>query len=217
MKSVLEPRAGGVSPCGKKHSTTEVAVENPVPVRCASPESERFDPESARAVVASWIQEFHADIYRFSYWISGCPNSAEDVTQETFLRAFHAAQKGNGPREEDKTKSWLLTIARNEFSRHAKRQNRILANSEITEDTVQIENTTATEENREWLRNGLQELSENYRAILLMYYFEEQSYAEIAAALDIPIGTVMSRLSRAKKSLKSQLTRFEQETIPPDH
>ncbi|MFK7735740.1 MAG: RNA polymerase sigma factor [Pirellulaceae bacterium] len=217
MKSLLDPTDADTSTGNRRDPEQS---ESGPELECMPVEISLEDDSNVketRAAVASWIQEFHQDIYRFSYWISGCPNAAEDVTQETFLRAFHAAQKGSGPREADKTKSWLLTIARNEFARHAKRQNKIIANSEVSDDTVQIENTTSTDDDREWLLSGLQQLSENYRTILLMYYFEEQSYTEIAAVLDIPIGTVMSRLSRAKRSLKQCLTRAEQEIASSDH
>jgi RNA polymerase sigma factor (sigma-70 family) len=218
VKSLLEPTDADASNHEIRVLESDKSNVDPQPVASVATsheENPKFD--HSRAAVASWIQDFHQDVYRFSYWISGCPNAAEDVTQETFLRAFHAARKGSGPREPEKTKSWLLTIARNEFARYAKRQNKILASSEVTDSAVQTENTLSAEDDREWLSSGLQALSENYRTILLMYYFDDQSYAEIAAIMGIPIGTVMSRLSRAKKSLKRHLTQSEQQLASPDH
>lgn len=147
------------------------------------------------------INEFHPAVYRYAFWLTGCQTTAEDITQDVFMRAFRGI---HNLRSQEAAKSWLMTITRNEFARWC--QKRVPTPVEtITEPNEQSDNTLQAVEDVEWVRHALLELPHDFRIVVLMYYFEQRTYAEIAEHLEIPIGTVMSRLSRGKKQLRNAL------------
>ncbi|MEM8736607.1 MAG: RNA polymerase sigma factor [Planctomycetota bacterium] len=171
----------------------------------APPSAANSDDVVDESIINEWISEFSGDVYRYLYWLSGNPNTAEDITQETFLRTVKALRSGSGPHDLNKAKAWLLTVARNEFLRACQKQR--IPQSNGLENTV--EEATPEEGSRldeaEWLHHGLAQLKSDSRIVVVMHYFEQASYAEIAETLQIPIGTVMSRLSRAKAQLRTLL------------
>ena len=145
----------------------------------------------------------HELVFRYAYRLSGCRSAAEDICQEVFLRAFKSIEQLRDPLAE---RGWLLTITRNEFARWCRLAAAHRASS--TEEDV-ADNATGSDqdlERRDWVQAGLDQLDPEFRAVVLMYYFEQLSYADIAASLEIPVGTVMSRLSRAKSHLKRCLS-----------
>lgn len=151
-------------------------------------------------------REHYQPLYRFAYSMVKNEADAADLTQQTFL-IF--ADKGGSVRERSKIKSWLFTTLYREFLRLRRRGDFSVAmEPEILEATTEpvheriperIDAHTAVE--------ALQQVDEAYRAPLSLFYMEDLSYKEIAAALDIPIGTVMSRLSRGKAQLKRYLSK----------
>lgn len=154
------------------------------------------------SIIDSWISQYSGDVYRYLYWLSGNAVTAEDVTQETFLRTVKAFRGGSRPKDLNKAKAWLLTVARNEFLRTCQKQQPPQSNG--LEHAVELpapDEPTSLEE-AEWLQDGLAKLNHDFRIVIVMHYFEQASYAEIAEALSIPIGTVMSRLNRARSQLK---------------
>lgn len=188
----------------KADFSTRNSESHPVENR-AECESERLSHEARAALSEKLITEHHADVYRFACWLSGSPTAAEDICQETFLRAYRGIHT---LREEEAARGWLLTITRNEFSRWCKR-NRERNLPESAEECLEHHIASADEPSAfveaEWVRKALDELPDNYRTAVMMYYFEEKTYAEISEVLDVPLGTVMSRLSRAKQHLKQHL------------
>ena len=157
------------------------------------------------------LDEHQERVFRYAYRLSGCAATAEDIAQEVFLRAFRSLHQ---LRDDAAARGWLLVIARNEFLRHCRRR---AASCEVVVDPQDCD--TAAEqiapqiENQEWVAAALAQLPEDFRLVLLMYYFEELSYAQIAEQLNIPLGTVMSRLSRGKAHLKAALN---QSDVAPD-
>ena len=138
-------------------------------------------------------------VFRYAYRLTGCRSSAEDITQEVFLRAFKSIEQLRDPLAE---RGWLLAITRNEFARWcrlAAAQRTISAQEDFAD---QVEGGERDLERRDWVQAALEHLPVEFRSVVLMFYFEQLSYAEIAESLAIPIGTVMSRLSRAKSHLK---------------
>ncbi|GIX00705.1 MAG: RNA polymerase sigma factor SigE [Pirellulaceae bacterium] len=165
------------------------------------PSGEQPSPALGQSMVTidELVAAHHRTVYRYAYWLSGCPATAEDVTQETFLKAMRGLA---GLLDPGAAQGWLLRIARNEFLRMKQRQQRLLAGVDTSEVQSREQDIAGQLEERDWVHAALAELSEEFRTAILMFYFEELSYAEIARELQVPIGTVMSRLNRAKAHLK---------------
>jgi RNA polymerase sigma-70 factor, ECF subfamily len=160
---------------------------------------ERTKPDIARLV------DDHLDaVYRYAYWLTGSRADAEDLSQEAFLIAQQNLGKMRDP---DRARSWLFTILRNCFFKSRQRLRPLPAaslqmNVDAIPDTAAIDPELIDSEE---LQRALDELPEMFRLVLVMFYYEELSYREIAEALELPIGTVMSRLARAKAHLRTRL------------
>ncbi len=145
----------------------------------------------------------HELVFRYAYRLTGCRSSAEDISQEVFLRAFNSIDQLRDPRAE---RGWLLTITRNEFARWCRLAAAQRAASTADEVADHKAGNEQDLERRDWVQVALEQLEPEFQAVVLMFYFEQLSYTEIAQALEIPMGTVMSRLSRAKSHLKRCLS-----------
>ncbi len=150
------------------------------------------------------VNSFYEGLYRFAFSLAGKEDDACELTQETYARLF---TKGAQVRDPDKVKSWLFTTLYRIFLGWRERQTR-LPHHEIS--TVEHELPPVTPALVDYLENeavlqALMEMEEHYRQPLTLFYLEEHSYQEIAGLLDIPVGTVMSRLSRAKSMLRAAL------------
>ena len=149
----------------------------------------------------------HAVLYRYAYRLTGSPADAEDLTQQTFLAAhanldqLRTAEAGRG---------WLFTILRNSFLKTQRKRTPLAAGS-IDLDVNNLPDPRAAEPSidREQLQSAIDELPDEFKLVVLMFYFESRSYREIAETLDMPVGTVMSRLSWRKGHLRRRL--FEAE------
>jgi RNA polymerase sigma-70 factor (ECF subfamily) len=126
--------------------------------------------------------------------------------QQTYLQW---AKKGGALRDLSKVKSWLYTTLYREWLAIARKEKRFESvefdpeNHAITEEETDVE----PQVDSQLLQQALAEMEDSYRAPLVMFYLKELSYREIAEVLQLPIGTVMSRLSRAKDSLRRILSR----------
>ena len=149
------------------------------------------------------IDQHHATLYRYAYRLTGRVEDAEDLTQQVFLLA---QQKLHQIRDPTKSRSLLFTVLRTCFLKTCRKRTEIPATGMAMEiDKIPANVPVGDEIDRERLQQAINELPETFRLVLLMYYFEECSYKEIATQLEIEIGTVMSRLSRAKARLRYQL------------
>lgn len=152
------------------------------------------------------IERYHALVFRYAYRLCGRREAAEDISQEVFLRVFRAVEQLRNASAE---RAWLCTITRNEFSKWCRKQGAqrsleqqlALQPSEIDDDLVDVEA-------EDWVQAALEQLPSEFRTITLMFYFEHLSYTEIAEQLQIPLGTVMSRLNRGKGHLKRWLEKL---------
>lgn len=131
------------------------------------------------------------------------PDEAHDVVQETFLKAMREPRLFE---PEFKIQAWLYRVTRNlcfNLSRDRRRRQVILHGQRRSEATFDdpLESVFAGEQQEEVMA-ALDRLTEDHRAILLLRYYEDLSYNEIAERLDIRLGTVMSRLSRARDRLE---------------
>jgi RNA polymerase sigma-70 factor (ECF subfamily) len=147
-------------------------------------------------------------LYNFARWLTQDTAEAEDLVQETYakaLRGFGSFQQGTNFR------AWMYRILRNSFlSSRAGLKIVVPLDEEENENILPAENATPEsiligDANREMVQQALGELPVHFREILLLCEVEEMSYQEISATLGIPAGTVMSRLSRARKALRSLL------------
>lgn len=157
------------------------------------------------ALFETLVSTHYEGLYRFALTLVRRGEEAADLTQETFYRY---ATKGSQLRDTSKAKSWLYTTLYRQFLMRRRRETRF-PHMELTETQSELPVVEPDSVNR--LDSGvvleaLDGLDPTYRAPLSLFYLGDHSYKEIANILDIPIGTVMSRLSRAKTMLRNQLT-----------
>ena len=148
------------------------------------------------------VEEHHGSVYRYAYRLTGSVADAEDLTQQVFLIAH---QKLGQIRDAASVRSWLFTVLRRSFLKSRRRPLPVPASS-IDVEVEQIADDWVVDEiDHEQLQRAIDELSDEFKIVVLMFYFESCSYREIAEQLELPIGTVMSRLSRAKSCLRRKL------------
>lgn len=150
------------------------------------------------------VATYYDALYAFGYSLAGNADDACELTQETYCRLL---TKGGQLRDITKVKSWLFTTLYRLFLGWKDRRAR-LPHFEIS--SVEGELPVITPEHVDVLRDdairdALLELEEHYRTPLMLFYMNDHSYEEIAVILNVPIGTVMSRLSRAKSMLRERL------------
>lgn len=154
------------------------------------------------------VDRFYPMLYRFALSLARNEADACDLTQQTFSIW---AKKGHLLRDGAKVKSWLFTTLYREFISNRRREMR-WPREEISE--VEHELPVAMPELVDPLEAGqvmaaLHSIDETFRAPLVLFYLEEHSYEEIAQILEIPVGTVMSRLSRGKQKLQQAFLRLQ--------
>lgn len=164
------------------------------------------------SAVTELVQQHYEFLYRFAYRLCGSSHDAEDLTQQAFL----AAQRHHDQlRDAGKVRAWLVAILRNAYRRTFRGQaaGRPLPLDDIPEPALDTPDDPPLEEAQ--LQAALEELPEEFRSVIVLYYLEQLSYREIAELLEIPIGTVMSRLSRGKAALRRKLAlHLESLTLP---
>jgi RNA polymerase sigma-70 factor, ECF subfamily len=154
--------------------------------------------------IAALVDAHYASLFRYAYRLSGSAAEAEDLTQDTFCQAqvkFHQL------RDTERARSWLFTILRNTYlhrirARKQEKHVSLEGVGELPERAVESLPLVDTVE----LQKALNELPELFRTPVILYYFEDFSYRDIADQMNVPLGTVMSRLARAKTFLRERLT-----------
>ncbi|WP_448563893.1 sigma-70 family RNA polymerase sigma factor [Thalassotalea ganghwensis] len=148
------------------------------------------------------VNALHSDLYRYAYWLTHDKQVAEDIVQETFLRAWRSL---DSLKDEKAAKSWLITILRRENARRFERKQ--LEMSDYEEATIVDKQSHSQEQNIEndWLREKIAQLPEEYREPLLLQVIGGFSGEEIAQLLSLNKNTVMTRLFRARNQLKDAL------------
>ncbi len=152
----------------------------------------------------SVVEEWYEHLYRFAFGLAGNGADAADLTQITFavfLRKAHTI------RERSRVKSWLFTTLHRRFLQQRRRAVKWpWLNLDDHNDHLSANNPVPGRGNDiDALMKALQSLKEKFRAPLVMFYLEDISYQEIADILGVPIGTVMSRLYRARQYLRAQI------------
>jgi RNA polymerase sigma-70 factor (ECF subfamily) len=156
-----------------------------------------------RRGIAPLVEQHYESLYRYAYRLSGTSADAEDLTQEAFYKAQSQLQQLRDP---ERAKPWLFSILRNAYL-HRIRNER--AHKQVSLDAVGDVPANPAKEvpefSAEQLQQALNELPEGFRTPVILFYFEDMSYRDIAEQMELPIGTVMSRLARAKAHLRDRL------------
>ena len=152
------------------------------------------------------VRLYYRDLYRFGLSLTGSEADAADLTQETF---YIWANKGHQLQKAASVKGWLFTTLHREFLKGCRRRNRFPSESidqRMEEDLPNVPAECAERADSRTLLRILSEISEDFRAPLVLYYMEDLSYKEIADVLALPLGTVQSRIARAKIQLLRRLS-----------
>ncbi len=186
-------------------ATLTMDALNPPVAREATRRVERTVP---RPDTEHLVEEYYQPLFRFAYSLAKNEPDAVDLVQQTFLRW---AQKGHQLRDASKVKSWLFTTLHREFLGGRRRVTKYpnVEMEKVEGELPAIEPETVDKMDAQLVMEALQGVDEKFRAALSLFYFKDQSYKEIAAVLDVPIGTVMSRISRGKAQLRDILARLE--------
>ena len=150
------------------------------------------------------VERFYQPLYHFALSLARNEVGAADLTQETF---YLWAAKGHQLRDPSKVKSWLFTTLHREFLRRHRHSTRFPHHetSEVIDELPVITSTVVDDLDSIIVMQALQRVDEHYRVPLALFYLEDFSYKEIAAMLELPIGTIMSRLARGKAQLRGFL------------
>jgi RNA polymerase sigma-70 factor (ECF subfamily) len=147
------------------------------------------------------VDAYYRPLYQFALSLTRLEAEASDMTQQTF--AVWAA-KGHQLRDPSKVKTWLFTTLHREFL-NTRRKRRRFRHDELDEekgDLPSIEQTIEQQLDAKVVLDALSRVNATYQAPLALFYLGEHSYQEIAEILEIPIGTVQSRISRGKAQLQ---------------
>jgi len=156
----------------------------------------------------------HESLYRFAFSLAGNPDDAAELTQEAYARLLN---QGWQLRDRTRVKSWLFTTLYRIFLGWKRRETRfphveiVSVESELPPMTPEI----ADDLDEEIAMDTAMDLEEHYRVPLVLYYLQCLTYREIAGLLNVPIGTVMSRLSRGKDLLRQRLMVRESRKAQP--
>jgi RNA polymerase sigma-70 factor, ECF subfamily len=144
-----------------------------------------------------WVKEHQRLLFGIAYWWTGSRTDSEELTQETFLQAYRSR---SSLRDVELVKGWLIGILRH---CHSQMRRRAKSRGEFSLDEMLNEPKSQPTLSADALalHQSLEKLEERHRLPVVLFYFRELSYREIAEALELPVGTVMSRLARARQQL----------------
>lgn len=161
--------------------------------------------------------------YNFARWLTRDDRNAEDVVQEACLRAFKSLDGFHG----DNGRAWLLAIVRNTYYTFFRRHKADALNVPFDEDSMaanthdaadlesslgSVDRLLQQQDAKRLINAALERLPEEFREVVVLRELEDLSYKEIAAVARIPLGTVMSRLTRARKLLLQHLQQAQRES-----
>lgn len=164
---------------------------------------EAFLPSFGECVLAC-----HASLYRYARSLCGEPQGAEELLQETYKRALAAKRKPHAE-DADEIRPWIFTIMRNIWQNERRRLARSQESLYDEAESLASNEDAELEISRKLLvsevRAAVDSLPVAWREVIVMRDMEDLSYSQIAAVLGCPIGTVMSRLARARAALRQSL------------
>lgn len=152
------------------------------------------------------VNAYSSWLYRYAYWLTSERSAAEDLVQETFLRAWRFL---DALKDENSAKSWLTTILRRENARKYERKRLAMTDIDLDEIPTEPVDFDARPETLA-LRYAMRQLPEKYREPLVLQVLQGFSLDDIAAVFDLPRNTVATRLHRARQKLRAMLTADDQ-------
>lgn len=161
-----------------------------------------LDMKAKQIKYEALVRAYSKDLYRYGYWLCHDASIAEDLVQETFLRAWRGLES---LKDEAAAKPWLITILRRENARRFGRKQFDLVDIEETYVPDNISTSTEQEMENHLLRRQIFKLEPEYREPLLLQVIGGFSGEEIAGILELNKNTVMTRLFRARNQLKEVL------------
>jgi RNA polymerase sigma-70 factor, ECF subfamily len=165
------------------------------------------DQERAKAFEKNVLPHLDA-AYNLARWLAGNDHDAQDVAQEASLRAFRFFGTFRG----ENARAWLLSIVRNTFYTWLRKNRPPETTVEMNEATLELEDHSVNADavnpqftDADAVRRAIADLPIEFREIVILREMEGFSYKEIADLSEVPMGTVMSRLARARKLLQKRL------------
>lgn len=188
-------------------------------IHCA----QQGDPEALTQLIYSQQQY----VYSIAMSVLKNPDDAADLTQEAFLRLFRTLHQYNG---ESRFTTWLyrlvVNLGRDELRRRGRQVPVFTSDDDQDQDPLSFvadddrwcdpQGVLDSHEIRTHVRRAIEQLDEQYRLVLTLYYFEDMKYADIAEILDIPLNTVKSHIRRGKERLAELLTAQESPPAPQE-
>jgi RNA polymerase sigma-70 factor (ECF subfamily) len=191
----------------------------------SEPQSKMIRSGSTPSILEQYRREFESllgehlpEVYRLAHWLARCPEDAEDLVQEAALRAYRAFDRF---KRGTRFKAWIFRILTNVHIDRKRKEARRGPSSPLDPNSIEApsagrllpqldpEALSRIEDSLdETVKLALDELSDPYRVVFLFYCLGDLTYEEIGHSLDIPIGTVMSRLYRARRKLQEALSEF---------
>ena len=162
------------------------------------------------------VRNYSADVYRFAYWLCGNRDDADDLVQETFYQAWRSIAS---LRDLDSSKAWLLKIARYRYAHGIRDRSRRLKTKPDLEQLENVPDVSGPDvltklSQQELLHRALEELDQRFKEPFLLVFLEDYSCREAADLLDIPLGTVLSRIHRARKFLRQSVRNLDSADLP---
>lgn len=154
------------------------------------------------------VFRYHKPLYGYVYRLLQDEKLAEDIVQDTFMKIYQQGQKGFVP---DFFKPWMYKIATNscrDYWRRASTQREYFTDKNV-EREGKVYHIIDRQLERRWMIDSLNQLSPDYRAVLYLRFYQDLNYEEIALALEIPLNTVKTWISRGLKQLEGILVEDE--------
>ncbi|CUU11225.1 MAG: sigma-70 family RNA polymerase sigma factor [Fimbriimonadales bacterium] len=162
------------------------------------------------------VRRYEQKVYQYAYRLTRNPDDAADVVAETFLRMYNALKRFRGDAQ---LSTWLYRIVSNVFFDFRKREQRhehlpLEIQSEdddepmerpIPDENIDLEAHVLEQERKRVLMEAIQKLPDYQRMVLILFHIEERPYEEIAQITGLPLGTIKSRLNRARNALRELL------------
>lgn len=166
--------------------------------------SDRTDAVSAEPDFEALVDRYYRSLYQFAFSLTRNESEAADLTQQTF---YMWATKGEQLRDASKVKSWLYTTLYRDFLKARRREDRFPHQelSEVDHELPSVSPTVVNEMDASTVMEAFGKVDEVYRPPLTLFFIEDYTYQQIADILQIPIGTVMSRISRGRVQLQQVL------------